>query len=94
VAIGDEHEVEGAGHRLRIGPDGELAVVQSLDGAGAVRWVARYERWRDVEGGRYPFLVRLEFPATGARAEVALRRVELNPRLDPGLFRLHAELSK
>jgi hypothetical protein len=88
VAYGEEHRVSVAQRRLSMKPDGELVALEALDPDGRTRWVARYGRWREIEGGRYPFLVHLEFPNTRASAEVSLREVELNPPLDRGMFAL------
>ena len=88
-AVGDQFWVETSTRRIRIGPEGELLGLDALEGPGRVRWAADYGRWREVEGGRYPFHVRLVF-ATGVEAEVSIREVELNPVLDPGLFELVA----
>lgn len=87
---GDDRILLSSAHRVRFGPQGELREVDVLDPAGAVRWSARYERWRDVGTGRYPFGVTLFFPATGVRAELELREVDLNPSLNPELFRVPA----
>jgi outer membrane biogenesis lipoprotein LolB len=88
LAVGDEQWVETDRGRLRIGPEGELRGFQALTPWGGVRWTAEYDQWRDVTGGRYPFVVRLEFPGTGTRAELSLREAEVNPTLDPSLFDL------
>lgn len=87
-AVGETREVEGPRRRIRISGSGDLVSIEALDEGGGVRWVASYDRWREVAGGRYPFAVDLEFPSTGAKARMAMKRVELNPSLDPGLFRL------
>jgi hypothetical protein len=86
IAVGDERWVELEKRRLRIGPDGELRGFEALDQSGAVRWMAGYDQWRDVAGGRYPLVVKLEFPFAAASAELALNEVELNATLDPALF--------
>jgi hypothetical protein len=83
----DQTVVRLDGWRLGIGPGGELSALEALDAAGEVRWRARYDAWRDVPGGRYPSLLRVEFPGTGASARLELHHVELNAALDPVLFR-------
>lgn len=88
---GDERIVDTGSHRLRFGPNGDLLGMAALDAGGTVRWIARYDRWRESGGGRYPYGVTLFFPATDLRAELQLREVELNPPLDPALFRVSAE---
>jgi outer membrane biogenesis lipoprotein LolB len=88
VAVGEDRYVEAGLRRLRIGPEGEVRGLEALDEDGTVRWAVEYGRWQDVAGERYPFTVRLEFPATQVRAELLLREVELNADLDPSLFDL------
>jgi outer membrane biogenesis lipoprotein LolB len=75
------------GWQLRLSAQGELAALEALDGSGGVRWRARYDAWRDVPGGRYPGLVRIEFPPKRTSAELELHDVELNATLEPTLFR-------
>ena len=53
-----------------------------------MRWSAEYADWQSVPGGRYPFSLVLFFPETRLRAELELAQVELNPQLDPTLFRV------
>jgi len=83
-----EREVRVPSQSLRFAPDGELAAIATLDEHGGVRWLAEYAEWRDVPGGRYPFSLVLSFPETRMRAELELYEVELNPTLDPSLFRV------
>ncbi len=87
-ARGAEREIEFADQRLRFADGGELAAIETLDASGAVRWTAEYATWREVPGGRYPFRVTLSFPGTKLRAELELDSAELNPKLEPGLFRV------
>jgi hypothetical protein len=74
--------------RLRFSPVGELRALDALDPAGALEWSARYERWQEVPGGRYPFEIVLHFAGSRLRAELELERVELDLWLDPSLFRV------
>lgn len=83
-----EREVRLPAQSLRFAPGGELAAIAALDERGEVRWLAEYAEWRDVPGGRYPFSLVLSFPETQLRAELELTEVELNPSLDPSLFRV------
>jgi outer membrane biogenesis lipoprotein LolB len=76
------------GQRVRFAPDGTLLGIERLEADGALRWAAEFERWREVDGGRYPFVMRLQFSRTQVRVELALDQVELNPVLDPALFQL------
>jgi len=88
LARGDERLVRLPSESLRFTASGELAAIAGLDGNGGVRWLAEYAEWRDVPGGRYPFDLVLSFPETRLRAELSLSEVELNPALDPSLFRV------
>ena len=88
LGAGDERVVELNARRLHFGPDGQLLGVEVRDFAGATRWRVTYERWRSVQEGRYPFAMGLFFPRTELHAELRLDEVELNPELDPSLFRV------
>jgi outer membrane lipoprotein-sorting protein len=85
---GEERELRGAVQSVRFAAGGELSRIAALDDRGKVRWQADYDQWRDVPGGRYPFSLVLSFPETSLRAELELSQVELNPALDPALFRV------
>jgi hypothetical protein len=85
---GEERMVKLPGQALRYAPSGELAELIALDADGHVRWSAAYADWQSVPGGRYPFSLVLFFPETRLRAELELAQVELNPALDPTLFRV------
>jgi len=85
---GDERMVKLPGQALRFAASGELAELIALDAEGRVRWSAAYADWQSVPGGRYPFSLVLFFPETRLRAELELAQVELNPTLDPTLFRV------
>jgi hypothetical protein len=85
---GDDRIVVVADARVRFAPAGDLAEVRVLEPSGEPRWIASYAGWREASGGRYPFDLVLEFPATDTRARLELSSVELNPELDPALFRL------
>jgi outer membrane lipoprotein-sorting protein len=85
---GDERELRGTAQSVRFAAGGELSRIAALDERGQVRWEAEYDQWRDVPGGRYPFSLVLSFPDTHLRAELELSQVELNPALDPALFRV------
>ncbi len=67
---------------------GELRGLTVLDPLGGLRWTAEYDGWRDTAGGRHPFELRLAFPSTDLAARIELKDVELNPELDPALFRV------
>jgi hypothetical protein len=50
--------------------------------------VARYDDWQDEGVAFFPRRFALDFPANGARAEIQLQEVELNPALADEVFRL------
>jgi hypothetical protein len=85
---GDERLVRLPSESVRFSASGDLAAISGLDARGGVRWLAEYSDWRDVPGGRYPFDLVLSFPETKLRAELVLSEAELNPTLDPALFRV------
>ncbi len=85
---GDDRIVVLENARVRFAPAGDLSEVRMLDPDGTPRWIASFGGWREASGGRYPFDLVLEFPATALRAKLSLSSVELNPELDPALFRL------
>lgn len=85
---GEEREVRLPTQSLRFAASGDLAAIAALDADGEERWRAEYADWRDVPGGRYPFSLVLSSPETQLRAELVLTDVELNPTLDPALFRV------
>ncbi len=87
-AQGEERIAQFARQRVRFAADGVLRAVESLDERGEVRWAAEYSGWRDVDGGRYPFAMRLRFPRSRVHAELELDTVDLNPELAPVLFTL------
>jgi hypothetical protein len=91
---GAEREVRLATQSLRFSAAGELAALAALDEDGAERWRAEYADWRDVPGGRYPFSLVLTSSETELRAELVLDQVELNPSLDPSLFRVARRSSR
>lgn len=76
------------GQQLRFDSAGELRGLAVLDPLGGLRWTAEYDRWGDAAGGRQPFEVRLAFPSTELFARLEFKDVELNPELDPALFRV------
>ena len=84
---GTEHWLSYALQRLGLGPGGQLRGIEATDLEGGIRWAAAYSGWREVDGGRYPFKMALSFPDTELRAEIDFEEVELNPRLETGLFR-------
>jgi hypothetical protein len=49
---------------------------------------ARWDDWRDTPGGAFPHRLELELHEAEARLVLEYRQVELDPELDPALFRL------
>ncbi len=87
-ALDQDRVAEFATQRVRFSADGELRAIEELDEHGRVRWIAEYSSWRDVEGGRYPFVMHLRFPRSRVTADLELDEVDLNPQLSAGLFTL------
>jgi hypothetical protein len=51
-------------------------------------WEARYDDYAPVSGTPFAHAIALDFAASGVRAQLSLRDVELNPELPDALFRL------
>ena len=71
-----EFDAQGRLSALRFGPD-ERDVLY-----------ARWDDWRDAPGGAFPHRLELELHEAEARLVLEYRQVELDPELDPALFRL------
>ena len=91
LASGEQRLAEYRGRRLRFDATGELRAIEALDGAGQVKWRAEYDGWRDVSGGRYPFVMVFSFPPRELEARLLLEEAEPHPALDPSLFSLPGE---
>jgi len=85
---GELRQLRGERQSLIFSDSGELSAIAALDEKGDVRWQVHYEDWRDVPGGRYPSRLVMWFPETHLEAKLELAQVELNPALDPSLFRV------
>jgi len=85
-ALGADRLAVFPGQRVLFAPQGDVRSVEILDEHGNLRWAAEYRRWRDLDGGRYPFAMTLRFPRSNVRAEIELDEVDLNPVLAPALF--------
>ncbi len=68
--------------------EGRLRELTERDAQGAVVWRARYGAYADVGGTPFAHSIELEVTRGGTRAEIELHDVELNPALDPDMFRL------
>ena len=88
LGLGDDRVIHLSERRLRFDPAGELRAAASMTPGGELRWSLEYGAWRDVLGGRYPFAMAFYFPSTDLHARLELKEVELNPVLDPALFRV------
>jgi hypothetical protein len=49
---------------------------------------ARWSDWRGPPGAEFPYRLELELPESASRLALEFRQVELDPALDPALFRL------
>jgi hypothetical protein len=68
--------------------EGRLRAFEVLDASGAVVWAAQFGEYRDVGGSAFAHSIGLDVRSGNTRAEISFRKVELNPDLPPGLFRL------
>ncbi len=92
----DVDRVDAAGAlRERVGFDaeGRLRGFERFDPTGALVWSATFDDHRPLMGGdgamqSFAHVVRLRFPAEGARVDVEYKSVQLDPELAPSLFRL------
>jgi outer membrane biogenesis lipoprotein LolB len=82
---GDERRAEFATHSVSFASTGELRRVSAHEPDGAERWTADFGAW--LPGASFPGTLAFDFPATGVRAELQIDDVELNPELEPRLFR-------
>jgi outer membrane biogenesis lipoprotein LolB len=79
-------DADGGRHSLDLDREARLRRFSLRDARGAVRWQARYADYAAVSGSPVAHRVELELPS--ASAVLALSGVELNPALDPDIFRL------
>ena len=75
-------------HQAVFGADGQLSGLRIEAALGGTSLQAEWGDYRDVEGVPFAHRVRIEVPPAGVAAEVEFLQVELNPKLDPALFRL------
>lgn len=80
------HFDDGVGQTAILDAAGQLVALRLTDGAGIEQVAAIYEDHTGPEG--FARTVRLVFAPAGLTAEVAFSGVELDPELEPGLFRL------
>ena len=85
--------VDGEGRlsrRVVYDPQGRLRSFETYDDGGRLRWRAGFDAYALVSGEAFAHALVLEVSAGGARAEILLSDVELNPALPAGIFRLRA----
>jgi hypothetical protein len=74
--------------RVSFDREGRLGEVEFLDSAGDRVWRAQFDEYRDVGGSPFAHAITLDVAAGMTHAEVAFRKVELNPDLPADLFQL------
>ena len=72
---------------LEFDAEGRLAALAFHPGERAVL-SARWSDWRTLDTGAFPHRLELELPEAQTRWKLEYRQVELDPALDPALFRL------
>jgi hypothetical protein len=70
-----------------------LTQLEVFGAGGALAWRASFDDFRPIGGIDFAHVVVLETSAPHTRAEIALRDVELNPKLPDGVFRLRGGFS-
>jgi hypothetical protein len=80
--------------RATFDPAGRLRVFEVLDEFGAVRWGAQFDEYRDVDGSPFAHSIDIAVRSGDTRAEITFRNVELNPDLQPDIFRLRRPAPK
>lgn len=75
---------------LEFDGEGRLAALAFHPGERGEQAVlyARWSDWRDLEADTFPHRLELELPEAQTRWQLEYRQVELDPELDPALFRL------
>jgi hypothetical protein len=74
--------------RVTFDPAGRLRAFELLDGSGVVVWAAQFDAYRDVDGSPFAHSIEVDVRSGMTRAEISFSRVELNPDLPLGMFRL------
>ena len=70
--------------------EGRLQRLEVFEIGGQRRWQASFDHYKPLDGTPFAHRVVLDVNAGGTHAEVELRDVELNPPLQPDIFRLRA----
>jgi hypothetical protein len=84
VDLGSESDTRA--RRLEFDRDAQLRRLELADPLEGVLWEAHFDDYRRVGGTRFAHSIELRFPATGARAQLSFREVELNPELSADIF--------
>jgi len=72
---------------------GQLRHLQRFDPRGVLAFEARFDAYRQIEGGRFAFEVAFEFPRDDARTSIDFESVELDPSLSDEAFVLQQDRS-
>ena len=95
-SVGDRVRIEladAAGRVRRVvgfGAGGELRRLAQSDPQGRPAWEASFDDYVEIDGAPFAHNVAVRSASGGARAELTLRSVELNPSVSPELFQLRA----
>jgi hypothetical protein len=77
-------------HRVAFDDEARLREYARLSADGGVLWQARFDGYEDVAGAPVAHHIELDVGTGGTHVEISLRDVELDPTLDPAIFRLRA----
>ena len=72
---------------------GQLRRLQRFDTRGVLAFEARFDAYRQIEGGRFAFKVAFDFPEDDARTSIDFESVELEPSLSDEAFVLQQDRS-
>ena len=84
-------DLRGAGgvrRTLVVGGDRPEVLVDSARGDGGESLRVTYADWREIEGRRLPFRVRMDLPQREITARVEVERYELDPRVPADAFEM------
>jgi hypothetical protein len=74
--------------RVIFDSEGNLHAFELLGDSGAVVWSAQFDAYRDVGGSPFAHSIEVDVRSGRTHAKILFSRVELNPDLPPGMFRL------
>jgi hypothetical protein len=72
---------------LEFDPEGRLAALRFQPDGRDILY-ARWDDWRETPRGAFPHRLEIELAEAEARLVLEYRQVELEPEIDPALFRL------